>query len=321
MPELELSRTADALQEQAAEVVVALHQRQKADGADEHELVRRIGAVWEWYMAVPRERDPMIVARERLRSLQGYLEERTINDPVGVLGPVPAAGFTFPPNYAALKPRPAPEKLALARVVLILDVDGVLVRLPPGEGVRLLHTVDEEGNPWDLDVFDLVPLDDILEEFPAPELEVAFLSSWATDPHTLDQLIDRLPNHVLRNNWILGGRAHEPDDLWKLHAVKELEAQLSPDTALAWVDDRLRSLQALDPAWAADTSRPRLLLSPHPETGLLPGDLRRLRAFVQEHAAPVSADEADLVVAGVRDQQCPVRAGEDPGRGGECRRP
>ncbi|WP_285117334.1 hypothetical protein [Leifsonia sp. fls2-241-R2A-40a] len=124
-------------------------------------------------------------------------------------------------------------------------------------------------------------LDVAIEDGSEAGVELAWLTSWAAIPYDLAGVLQRLPRRPFAGGWILPGQAVRatPDLTWKLNAVKRLERELPSSVALLWIDDNLRAMRALDPSWAADRSRDRLLLAPPPTTGLLPGHLRQIREF------------------------------------------
>jgi hypothetical protein len=66
---------------------------------------------------------------------------------------------------------------------------------------------------------------------------------------------------------------------WKLEAIQADVGRNTPERFI-WVDDQL-AFEGRAQAWARILGRRALLVSPDPRTGLSPGELEAIRAFVR----------------------------------------
>ncbi|MGH1522817.1 HAD domain-containing protein [Leifsonia sp. L25] len=244
-----------------------------------------ITAVRDYVVAVPEEWHAVAVATARVHDVISSL--RYPSPPrnlAAVLGDPPPAGLPEPWSLTYVRPRPSAEELSRLDVLVVLDIDGVVLRQPPRAGVKHRQLEDDAGRVYDLDIVErVVELSDILYQ---DGVEFCWSSSWGARPRELDQLLQRLPDDSLNGGFILAGQpAAGGLARWKLDAVRKVEAGLPKHVGVVWIDDQLHPLTALDPAWAADSSRDRLLIAPHASSGLLPGHLRQIEAFIDGRRA------------------------------------
>lgn len=162
-------------------------------------------------------------------------------------------------------------------VTLYLDVDGVVCPFGPAG-----HT------PWDsawhyayagmLEVGYAAELVAALNRLARwPGLRCVWLTSW----EELAPAVLCPATGLEGSSWPVltadgpGGGA----EWWKLEAIQADVGRNTPERII-WVDDQL-AFEGRAQAWARILGRRALLVSPDPRTGLSPGDLAAIRAFVR----------------------------------------
>ena len=190
-----------------------------------------------------------------------------------------------PPSGQYLRPRP--ESSEGAKVVVALDLDGVLNRLPslsgpPRSGRQ--PVIGPSGERLRVDVSKTVAraLDNQVRR---PGVSLAWLTSWgrAVD-HILDEI---LGGQYLTSGYVLAERlsSRYVAASWKLDALTSHLLDLG-SPAYSWADDDAVDLADLDPEFRLGVigGGPRLLLSPVGSVGLTLDDVGRIGAFIDEHA-------------------------------------
>ena len=191
-----------------------------------------------------------------------------------------------PPMGKYLRPRPASSEGA--NVVVVLDLDGVLNRLPALSRSRRAGrqpVVGPTGERLRVDVSKRVAraLD---EQITRPGVGLAWSTSWgrAVD-HILDEVFD---GKYLTGGYVLAERPsfRYVAASWKLNALTSHLLEIG-SPAYCWADDDAVDLANLDPEFRLGViaGGPRLLLSPVGSVGLTLDDVGRIEAFIDEHAA------------------------------------
>ena len=190
-----------------------------------------------------------------------------------------------PPSGQYLRPRPASSEGA--NVVVVLDLDGVLNRLPELSGSRKRSrqpVMGPTGERLRVDVSKSVAraLD---KQIRRPGVSLGWLTSWgrAVD-HVLDEVFD---GKYLTGGYVLAERLsfRYVAASWKMDALASHLLDLG-SPAYCWADDDAVDLADLDPEFRLGViaGGPRLLLSPVGSVGLTLDDVGRIGAFIDEHA-------------------------------------
>ena len=190
-----------------------------------------------------------------------------------------------PPSGQYLRPRP--ESSEGAKVVVALDLDGVLNRLPalsgsPRPGRQ--PVIGPAGERFKVDVSKMVAraLD---KQIRRPGVGLAWLTSWG---RAVDHLLDEvLGGRYLTGGYVLAERLsfRYVAASWKMDAlVSHLLEIGSP--AFCWADDDAVDIanQDLEFQLGVIASGPRLLFSPISSVGLTLDDVDQIGAFIDEHA-------------------------------------
>ena len=190
-----------------------------------------------------------------------------------------------PPSGQYLRPRP--ESSEGAKVVVALDLDGVLNRLPslsgpPRSGRQ--PVVGPTGERLRVDVSKSVAraLD---KQIRRPGVSLAWLTSWG---RAVDHLLGEvLGGRYLTNGYVLAERLsfRYVAASWKLDALTSHLLEVGCP-AYCWADDDAVDLANLDPEFQLGViaGGPRLLISPIGSIGLTLDDVDQIESFIDEHA-------------------------------------
>ena len=259
----ELTELADVSESQ----LVAIESGQPVD---DHEAIRRVLATLDVIPVVlpfPIDDD---AAAERARAWELVKRVQELDPPMG--------------RY--LRSRPASRDGI--RALVVLDVDGVINRLPGIYGEQRERTqlaTGPGGLKFYLDV-DLEIAQALDEQVRRPGVALAWLTTWGRD---VDNLIHGvLDGKYLTTGFVLAERAASKyvAGTWKMDAlVSFLEELGDPATPFVWADD-----DAV--AWAQDIRdfgnavigrEPRLLFNPFSHVGLTMDDVVTIAEFIDEH--------------------------------------
>ena len=192
-----------------------------------------------------------------------------------------------PPMGRYLRPRPASRDGI--RALVVLDVDGVINRLPAAFGEQQERTqlaTGPGGLKFYLDV-DLEIARALDEQVRRPGVALAWLTTWGRDVDNL--LHEVLAGKCLTTGFVLAERAAARfvPASWKMESlVSFLEELGDPAMPFVWADDDAVSwaLDGRDFGNAVIGRDPRLLFSPHPSVGLTPDDVEAIARFTSENA-------------------------------------
>jgi hypothetical protein len=163
-------------------------------------------------------------------------------------------------------------------VLIILDVDGVLNRMPEDQDEPATQVSRSDGRSFPIRA-DLAVIAALDEQVRRPGVRLCWLSTWGKD-------VDRVVSHAF-NGMLSGGHviAERPDGKfvpmdWKLRALLlHLEEHGHPP--FVWADDDAVIAAALfRPEFKLETAGERLLFDTDPETGLTLADVEEIRQFL-----------------------------------------
>jgi hypothetical protein len=160
---------------------------------------------------------------------------------------------------------------SLPTVLIALDVDGVLNRIPESRvaPVDAVWIVRRNGEGYWID---------------APQL--GWLTTWGDD---VDLLVEGAFAGLLAGGNVIASRPDEifvPID-WKLRALLEHLDQIGNPSYVWADDDAVAEALLFRPSFADSSGRgggPRLLIDTAPQTGLTMSDVDRIRAFIDTHS-------------------------------------
>jgi hypothetical protein len=172
------------------------------------------------------------------------------------------------------------------RMLVVLDVDGVLNTFVPGElaadrELRHGYWVTPEGR----DPIHIQTNAEIIaaldEQLRRPGVQLGWLTTWAGD---LEALITEAFRGRLAGGYVIAGRpegTYVPED-WKHRALLEHLDEIGKP-AYIWADDDAVALSLMtQPEYAAATND-RLLIDATPTTGITVDEVQQIADFITEH--------------------------------------
>jgi hypothetical protein len=176
---------------------------------------------------------------------------------------------------------------SLPTVLIALDVDGVLNRIPESRvaPVDAVWIVRRNGEGYWIDAPHdvLKALDGQLRR---PGVQLGWLTTWGDD---VDLLVEGAFAGLLAGGNVIASRPDEifvPID-WKLRALLEHLDQIGNPSYVWADDDAVAEALLFRPSFADSSGRgggPRLLIDTAPQTGLTMSDVDRIRAFIDTHS-------------------------------------
>jgi hypothetical protein len=163
-------------------------------------------------------------------------------------------------------------------VLIVLDVDGVLNRLPADQDERATHVTRSDGRSFPIRV-DRAVIAALDEQVRRPGVRLGWLTTWGKD---VDRLVSDAFNGMLSDGYVI---AERPDEIfvamdWKLRALLlHLEEQGYPP--YVWADDdAVNAALLFRPAFKMEMARERLLFDTDAERGLTLSDVEKIRQFL-----------------------------------------
>lgn len=172
-----------------------------------------------------------------------------------------------------------PDAPMPSTVLFILDVDGVLNKLPTHQNSPSTPVTDRHGRTYPMRIIDIEILDALEKITMRPNVSLAWLTTWGKD---VQLLVDGLFQGRLDHGHIL---AERPDQIfvasdWKLRALL-LHLETLHNPPIIWADDdAINAALMLRPDFAKRTDMKRLLLDPNPEVGLTLRDIEEIGEFL-----------------------------------------
>ena len=165
-------------------------------------------------------------------------------------------------------------------VLIVLDVDGVLNRLPDDrtEPAVMVQRSDGRSFPIRVDPAVIAALDDLVQR---PGVSLGWLTTWGDD---VSKLVPDAFGGKLGGGYVI---AERPDDIfvpidWKLRALLiHLEELGNPP--YVWADDdAVNAALLLRPTFAIDTATKRLLIDTAPEMGMTLEHVAAIESFIDK---------------------------------------
>ena len=259
----ELTELADV----SARQLIAVESGQKVD---DHEAIRRVLAALDVVAVVlPFPVDDDAVA-ERARAWELVKRAQELDPPMG--------------RYL----RHRPTSRDGIRALVVLDIDGVINRLPAAFGEQRERTqlaTGPGGLKFYLDV-DLEIVRALDKQVRRPGVALTWLTTWGRDVDNL--LHEILDGKYLTTGFVLAERAASRyvAGTWKMDAlVSFLEELGDPAMPFVWADDdAVAWAQGIRDFGNAVIGRePRLLFNPFSHVGLTLDDVSAIAEFIDEH--------------------------------------
>ena len=163
-------------------------------------------------------------------------------------------------------------------VWIVLDVDGVLNRLPGQQDTPSLLVTRRDGKNFPIRV-DLAVMAALNELVQPPGVRLGWLTTWGSD---VDHLFADAFDGMLASGQVVTERPDEifvPMD-WKLRALLiHLEHRAHPRYVYA-DDDAVNAALLFNPESTGDSAKERLLFDPDPTIGLTVANVRQVQEFM-----------------------------------------
>ncbi|MBC7763530.1 MAG: hypothetical protein H7201_17430 [Candidatus Saccharibacteria bacterium] len=165
-----------------------------------------------------------------------------------------------------------------AVVLIVLDVDGVLNRLPANQDEPAVPVTRRDGRSFPIRV-DRAVIAALDEQVQRPGVRLGWLTTWGED---LDRLVIDAFNEMLSGGYVI---AERPDEIFvpmdrKLRALLVHLEELGNPPYVWADDDAVNAALLFRPTFAIDTAGKRLLFDTDPEAGLTLEQVAAIETFI-----------------------------------------